>query len=90
MHQALADSGTVRGEGKEREREKKNAHCKQSPAIAMVLKGLTGSHMIVIKRRAGQKRKQGGNATNQQSSSVSECQSIAFFNQFLIILHFKV
>lgn len=74
--------GQLEGRGKNRESGgEKNAHCKQSPAIAMVLKSLTGSHMIVINRRAGKKnRKKGGNATNQQTSvspesnsSVSEC-----------------
>ena len=42
----------------QRQLRMKNAHCKQSPAIAMVLKGLTCYHMIVITYGEGEAEKQ--------------------------------
>lgn len=65
---APAESETVEDKGKGK---KKNTHCKKTPAIAMVLKSLTWSHMIVMMHGEGEAGQQGANTKSRRWDSHS-------------------
>lgn len=61
-----------------------NAHCKQSPAIAMVLKGLTCSHMIVIISCEAGKRETRRKHIPADTESTSPCLHLVLFCMFYV------
>lgn len=63
---------------------KTNAHCKQGLVIAMVLKGLTCSHMIVIIYGEGKTGRQGWNTKNCSRNLLSRFGLVFFFRMLCI------